>query len=143
MSKAKKATRGSAAVATRFNRLLKLYTSKLVVFGHLLVASLIFIFLSLIHLLTPPLTPPFLSNKMSLARGILLFGRQASTPSVQLFMLKSSLPTAMEARTHSYTHTCVHTHIELCKCMCHVLLAALFLGLCFVKGNWQLQYRVR
>lgn len=44
---------------------------------------------------------------------------------------------------HTRTHTCVHTHIELCKCMCHVLLAVLFLGLCFVKGNWQLQYRVQ
>lgn len=35
-----------------------------------------------------------------------------------------------------------HTRTELCKCMCHVL-AVIFLGLCFAKGYWQLQYRVQ
>ena len=48
-------------------------------------------------------------------------------------------------QTHMHRHTHAHTHtraLQLCKCMCHVL-AVIFLGLCFAKGDWQLQHRVQ
>lgn len=73
---------------------------------------------------------------MNLAVGILLFGWQAS-PS-PMFNYLSWTPHSPQLWKMEYTHT----HTELCKCMCHVL-AVIFLGLCFAKGYWQLQYRVQ
>lgn len=71
-------------------------------------------------------------NKMSLARGgTLLFWTAGFGHPVFYYSCGSPrFPTAMEAPTHSDTLR----HTELRKCMCHVLLAALFLG-DFVSGK--------
>lgn len=75
--------------------------------------------------LIPALIPPFLKNKKSLARGVLPFGRRLLPPAFNY-----SCWSPISPQLWRLEHT--HTDKELCKCMCHVLLAVIFWVLCCV-----------
>lgn len=75
--------------------------------------------------LIPALIPPFLKNKKSLARGVLPFGRRLLPPAFNY-----SCWSPISSQLWRLEHT--HTDKELCKCMCHVLLAVIFWVLCCV-----------